>query len=196
MDSLSQEVIKLLNNKQETAFDMVFCLFFPRLVSFAKEYVPLQDAKNTVQDAFLSLWESSSEFNNQYQLQSYLYTSVKNNCLNVLRREKLNKDFVKESGIRNMDQLNIVSLDQLDTSTVAFHEIENIIRETLSELPPRCREVFVLSRYEGKKNSEIADLLGISVKSVEAQVTKALKIFKIVLKDYLPIISYLLLAGR
>ena len=193
MDSLSQEIIKLLNNKQETAYDVVFSLFFPRLVSFAKEFVSFHDAKNMVQDAFLSLWESKSEFNNEFQLQSYLYTAVKNNCLNQLRRERLNSNFLKESTRKEINQLNITSLNQLDTTTIAFQEIEDIIQKTLSGLPPRCRDVFVLSRYEGKKNAEIADLLGISVKSVEAQITKALKIFKIVLKDYLPLVSYLLL---
>ena len=196
MDFLSQEIIRLLNRKRETAYDVVFSLFFPRLVSFAKEYVSYHDAKNAVQDAFLALWESNSEFNNEFQLQSYLYTAVKNNCLNLLRREKLNKSFVEESTLKEIAQLNITSLEQLNTSVIGFQEIENIIRKTLTELPPRCKEVFVLSRYEGKKNSEIADLLDISVKSVEAQITKALKIFKIALKDYLPIVVYLLMVIR
>lgn len=191
MDSLSQEVINLLNKKQEAAFDIVFGIFFPRLVSFAKEYVSWYEAKNTVQDAFLGLWESKSEFSNEYQLQSYLYTAVKNNCLNILRRQKLKETFVKE-----VNQLNIDSLNQLDTSNDAFREIETIIANTLSELPPRCKEIFVLSRYNGKKNSEIAEILGISVKSVEAQITKALKIFKNVLKDYLPLVTYLLFVSR
>ncbi len=191
MDSLSQEVINLLNKKQETAYDIVFGIFFPRLVSFAKEYVSWYEAKNTVQDAFLGLWESQSEFSNEYQLQSYLYTAVKNNCLNILRREKLKETFIKE-----VNQLNIDSLNQLDTSNDAFREIESIIANTLSELPPRCKEIFVLSRYDGKKNSEIAELLGISVKSVEAQITKALKIFKNGLIDYLPLVAYLLFVSR
>lgn len=196
MDSLSQEVIKLLNRKHEAAYDVVFNLFFPRLVSFAKVYVSYDDAKNVVQDAFLSLWESDSVFNYEFQLQSYLYTAVKNSCLNILRREKLNKSFVKETTLKDITNLNINSLNQLDTSDIGFQEIEYIISKTLAELPPRCKEVFVLSRYEGKKNAEIAEFLNISVKSVEAQITKALKIFKIALKDYLPIIAYLLIVSR
>ncbi len=196
MDSLSKEVIKLLNRKQDMAYDVIFSLFFPPLVSFANQYVSFQDSKNAVQDAFLSLWENSPEFGNEFQLKSYLYTAVKNNCLNILRREKLKKNFEETLGLKEINKLNTASLDHLDTSIMAFQEIETIISKTLSELPPRCKEIFILSRYEGKKNSEIADSLDISVKSVEAQITKALKIFKVVLKDYLPVVSYFLFVNQ
>jgi RNA polymerase sigma-70 factor, ECF subfamily len=84
----------------------------------------------------------------------------------------------------------------LDTSVTTFQEIEAIIEKTLSELPDRCREIFVLSRFEGRKNHEIASELNISEKAVEAQITKALKQFKIALKDFLPILSYIFISGQ
>jgi RNA polymerase sigma-70 factor (ECF subfamily) len=67
-------------------------------------------------------------------------------------------------------------------------EIEQIINDTLEKLPPRCREIFILSRMEGKKNAEVASIFNISEKAVEAQITKALKVFKIALKDYLALL--------
>ncbi len=193
MNSLSNEIIELLNKKQDAAFEVVFSLYYPRLVFFAKEYVAYEDAKNLVQDAFVTFWEKNPPVENEPQLQSYLYTVVKNNCLMRLRHEKIKENFGKETELKIQNQIYLSALEQIDTSIVAFHEIETIMEKTLAELPPRCREVFILSRLDGKKNKEVAEKLNISVKAVESQITKALKMFKITLKDFLPILAYLLM---
>jgi RNA polymerase sigma-70 factor, ECF subfamily len=196
MKILSDEVIALLNKKQEAAFEVAFNLYYPRLVYFAKEYISDEDAKNAVQDAFISFWEKKPQLLSEYQLQSYLYTTVKNNCLMLLRHEKVKKNFEANKQIKIQNLLYTSALEQLDTSTTTFQEIEAIIEKTLSELPGRCREIFVLSRFEGRKNHEIASELNISEKAVEAQITKALKQFKIALKDFLPILSYIFISGQ
>ncbi len=192
MKSLSSEIIELLNSKQEAAFEVVFNLYYPRLVCFAEEYVSFEDARSLVQDAFIAFWEKGSNVINEQQLQSYLYTIVKNNCISSLRREKTRKKFLEESERNKLNQLYINALEQLDTSAMAFREIEAIIAKTLDGLPPRCREIFILSRFEGKKNHEVAKELNISQKAVEAQITKALKVFRIALQDFLPLLAYLL----
>ncbi len=196
MNSLSNEVLALLNKKQEAAFEVMFSLYYPRLVHFAKEYVPYEDAKNLVQDAFVSFWEKNPVVSNEFQLQSYLYTSVKNNCLMCLRHEKIARNFVDNTENRIHNQILFPALEQLDTSVTTFQEMEAIIEKTLSELPPRCREIFILSRFEGKRNNKIAEELNISLKAVEAQITKALKAFRVTLKDFLPILAYLLTANH
>jgi len=192
MKVLSTEIVSLLNKKNEAAFEVVFNVYYPRLVAFAKQYVPENDAFNHVQDAFVTLLDKSLSFINENQLQSYLYTSVKNNCLMFLRHEQVKKKY-SDQKIAGTSQkaLNIEALDRLDTSSLTFTEIEQIINDTMSGLPPKCREVFVLSRFEGKRNVEIAGLLDISEKSVEAHITKALKVFRIALKDYLTLLVYL-----
>ena len=196
MNSLSNEIIEMLNNKKEAAFEVVFNLYYPRLVYFAKEYVSYEDAKNLTQDAFVTFWEKNPIVSNESQLQSFLYTTVKNNCLMRLRHEKVKKKFTDKSKERIQNQVYLSALQQLDTSVLAFNELETIIEKTLADLPPRCREIFILSRFEGKKNHEIAETMEISVKTVEAQMTKALKILKIALKDFLPIIAYLLTSNH
>jgi RNA polymerase sigma-70 factor (ECF subfamily) len=192
MDSLSNKIIELLNKKQEAAFEIVFNLYYPRLVSFAKEYVSYEEARNLVQDAFVSFWEKNPIVLNEPQLQSFLYTTVKNNCLMRLRHEKVKKQFADKSKEKIQNQIYLFALEQMDTSVLTFQEIETVIEETIADLPPRCREIFILSRFEGRKNHEIAEKLEISVKAVEAQITKALKVLKIALKDFLPLIAYLL----
>lgn len=110
-----------------------------------------------------------------------------------LRHEKIKKGFADETEMKMQNQVYQSALEQLDTSEMAFHEIEAIIEKTLAELTPRCREVFVLSRLKGKKNHEVAQELNISTKAVEAQITKALKVFKGALKDFLPLLACLIM---
>ncbi|SMO32206.1 RNA polymerase sigma-70 factor, ECF subfamily [Saccharicrinis carchari] len=193
MDVLTNELLELLNKKQEAAFEVVFSLYYPRLVYFAKEYVPHEDAEGLVQDAFIAFWEKHPSLTNKFQLQSYLYTSVKNNCLMHLRHQKVKKRYDEMAALEMQNLLHLSALKQLDTSIVSFQEIESIIERTMADLPPRCREIFTLSRFENKKNQEVAKALNISVKAVEAQISKALKVLKIALKDFLPLLTYLFL---
>lgn len=190
MNSLSNEIIALLNQKQEATFEVVFRLYYPRLVLFAQNYVSFEDARGLVQEAFIAYWEKNPVLFNEAQLQSYLYTTVKNNCLMSLRHKKVVKNFNEKAEIKIQEQLSVNALEQLDTSELVFTEMEVIIEKTIAGLPPRCREVFFLSRMEGKKNQEIAEELNISVKAVEAQMTKALGIFRVALKEFLSVLAW------
>ena len=113
-----------------------------------------------------------------------------------LRHEKVKKKYAESSAYQKQNLLHQTALKQIDTTVITFQEIEKIIEQTLAELPGRCREVFVLSRIEGKKNQEIANELSISLKAVEAQITKALKTFRLTLKDYLPLVAFLLFINK
>lgn len=187
MDSLSNEAIQLLNTKNESEFETLFRLYYPRLVYFSNQYVPYEVAKGLVQESFMIFWENTLSFSSELQIRSYLYTIVKNKCLMRLRHEKVKKEFFERSQAASLQsELYQSALEQLDTSEVTFKELESIIQQTIDSLSPRCREIFLLSRYEGKKNHEIASDLNISLKAVEAQITIALKVFRVTLKDYLP----------
>ena len=192
MSSLSQDIIELLNKKNESAFEVMFSLYYPRLVYFAREYVPYEVARGVVQESFITYLDKNPTLGNEYQLRSYLYTLVKNNCLMHLRHQKVKDRFINKSNELGMQsQIYQSALEQLNTTEVTFKEMELIINKTLESLPPRCREIFILSRYEGKKNREVATDLNISVKAVEAQITNALKVFRVALKDYLPFLTFL-----
>ena len=191
MDSLSKETIELLNNKNHAAFETMFRLYHPRLVYFSKEYVSYEDAKGLVQESFIIFWENPLTFTHEAQIRSYLYTLVKNKCLMRLRHEKVKKEFVAKSEAEHLqNQIYQSALEQLDTSEVTFNEMESIIQKTIESLPPRCREIYLLSRHECKKNQEIATDLNISLKAVEAQITNALRVFRVALRDYLPFFIY------
>ncbi len=142
MKVLSNDMIALLNKKNEADFDVAFTVYYPWLVAFAKEYVPEEDARNFVQDAFITLLDKAPVFLNENQLQSYLYTNVKNSCLMFLRHEKVKKKYSDHKIAKEtLFGVNLEALERLDTSLVTFMEIEQIMNDTLEKLPPRCREI-------------------------------------------------------
>ncbi len=185
--------LEKIMNDDEVAFRSVYNDYFSKLYYFILEFIPQQDiAENIVQDTFFTLWEKRHTLNENTNLAPFLFSVAKNNCLYKLRDQRYRQKLF-DSNLCGEDELdlNIDVLKELDTSVFIFQEIEQIIERTLNGLPPQCRKVFELSRSENKKNREIAEELNISIKTVENQMTKSLKIFRIALKDYLPLVSYL-----
>ena len=172
----------------KSAFETLFRSFFPGLVLFAQKYVPDQDtATEIVHNVFLNLWEKREKVDTSTSLKSYLFRSVHNRCLNFIRdQKKFNRDetlFDRLDGDRYTD-----ASDHLEEQ-----ELEQRIFDSLQALPEKCREVFMMNRFEGLKYAEIAEKLNISVKTVEAQMSKALKILRENLIEYLKIIILFIL---
>lgn len=139
------------------------------LTGFARKYVrDLDDAKSIVHDVFVILWEKYPTLPADTNFKSYLFTSVKNRCLNHIRDRK--KFMTLESAHEN------IGAD--DKDDLAAVELETQIEVALNTMPAKCREAFELSRVKGLKYAEIADQMGISVKTVEAHITKALGILR------------------
>ena len=193
MRNPEDNILKMLRKGDEAAFEVVFKSFYSKLYAFSKDYVTDSAiAENIVQDAFMVLWNKRAGLEEKTNLNAYLYTVVKNLSLNYLRHISVSTAYQKyEKSKKEELNLNIQALNDLETSKLAVKEIEQIIEETLDNLPLRCREVFEMSRFSGMKNREIADELGITEKAVEANVSRALKALKISLKDYLPVFFFL-----
>lgn len=165
-------------------FEELFRNYFSPLMAFSRRILGDEDdAREVVHQVFINLWEKRSELDLSTSLKSYLYTSVNNRSLNVIRdRKKFSSEEVPESA------------GEWDVSAqIEAMELEEKIRAAIKTLPERCREVFELNRFEGLKYSEIASQLDISVKTVENQMTKALKILREQLGKYLSILLWLLL---
>ncbi len=187
------ELLKKLKNNDETAFKVIFNKYYSRLYYFIFEFISLEDiSENIVQDTFFTLWNKRDELADDSNLSAYLFTVARNNCLYKLRDQRYRQKLFSTNTLdQNELDLNMDVLSTLDSSAYTFEEINRIIEQTLEELPPQCRKVFVLSRFEEKKNREIAEELNISVKVVEKHISKGLKKFKESLKDYLPFVAYL-----
>lgn len=193
MLEFSSEIVKQFIKGDESAFKVIFNYFYPRLYHFIHEYIPNDDlVENMVQDTFLILWNKGNGLKEDTNINAWLYTVARNNCLKKLRDDKIRKALLFTVPLNELElEMNMEALSSLDTSELTFVEIERIIKSTLVKLPPQCRRIFELSRFENMKNIEIAGEMEISVKAVEGQITKALKLFKTALKDYLPLVSYL-----
>jgi RNA polymerase sigma-70 factor (ECF subfamily) len=166
----------------EVVFEELFRSHFKGLTHFAVTYVKDGEAaREIVQEAFLNLWEKRTGIDLSKPVKSYLATSVRNRCLNYLRdNKKYSSDLL---AIEN-------AAEQPDKMVEA--EIREKIAGSIGELPEKCREIFVLSRSENLKYQEIADRLQISVKTVEAQMSKALQHLRVRLTEYLTLILILI----
>ncbi|MFZ5940111.1 MAG: RNA polymerase sigma-70 factor [Bacteroidota bacterium] len=169
---------------EKQLFEQAFRKYFPGLLGFALKYLPdRDDAREVVHQVFINLWERRSEIDFSEPLKSYLFTSVYNRSLNVIRdRKKLSRE----------DRIPDRADESELSSRIETTELEQRIGESIAALPEKCREVFELSRFGGLKYSEIAAQLGISVKTVENHMNKALKILRERLIDYLTIVVWLL----
>lgn len=182
-----------LKEGDRTSFEHVFEHYYHRLHCFINEYVhDTEVAKNILQDVFLLLWEKKSILLDDTNLNAWLYTVTKNKTLKYLRHQEYVKTHIEISLLnQNENFLNAAALDSIDTSEFAFREIEKIIQRTLVSMPENIQTIFKLSRFENLKNREIAERLNISEKTVEANITKSLKLLRVALKDYLPLVLYL-----
>lgn len=186
-------LIEKLRSSDEAAFKVIYNKYVPRLYYFIREYVPQKDiVENIVQDTLMVLWDKRTTLSDDTNLSAYLYTVARNHCLHKLRDLKYLKKLIDPSKISELElKNNMDALISLDTSLLTFNEIENIIKGTMDQLPPQCRRVFSLSRFEGKKYKEIAEELKISQKAVERHISNALRLFRINLKEYLPLMAFL-----
>jgi RNA polymerase sigma-70 factor (ECF subfamily) len=138
----------------------------------------LDEAKGLVHDVFVRLWEKLSTLPHDTNFQSYLYTGVRNRGLNYIRDRK------KQVSFNNVPEEQLADTND---PLIAF-ELEREIEAAIQSLPEKCREVFELNRKEGLKYAQIADKMGISIKTVEGQMSKALGVLRERLGEFLTLL--------
>lgn len=162
--------IEKLKEGDERVFKQIFNEYYRPLTLFALKYVEnIEDAKEVVQDFFVRLWLRHSDIQISFSLKIYLYQSVRNACLNYLRDNKK----------RTQLQQNSITTDVISTDNALENllvaEQEEMLMKAIDKLPEKCKEIFILSRMERMNNKAIAEQLNISIKTVEAQITIALR---------------------
>ena len=181
------KIIEALHSGDEIVFEQLFRLHYERLCNYAAAILQdNDDAEEVVQQLFLNVWEKRLTLEIIVSLKSYLYRAVHNACLNKLKQQKVRKLYVDE-------QMQIADSSYDHTGQFILKtELEKQIHNAINTLPEQCRLVFKLSRFEEMKYAEIATHLGISIKTVENHMGKALRLMREQLKDYLPIIVALM----
>jgi RNA polymerase sigma-70 factor (ECF subfamily) len=179
--------ITALRKGEKKAYEEIYTEFFGVLYHLCIQYLHNEKiAEELVQDTFLKLWEIRESLNEQINIRSFLYTITKNSCLNHLRNQKISLKHQENMKYLEM-QFNYEALEKLG-NYVQFEELRNKIDDAISKLPSEIIETFSLSRFEEFSYKEIAEQQGISIKTVEARISKALRILRVELKDYLPLI--------
>jgi RNA polymerase sigma-70 factor (ECF subfamily) len=175
----------LINADSSVVFENLFKANFKSLHAYA--YSILKDdasAEEIVQQVFYKLWEKKDKLGELQSVPAYLYRAVHNDCLNLIKHSKV-KAAHQAHTLRNSNELDN------PTDQATLKEMQLKIDNAINELPEQCRIIFQLSRFEDMKYREIADRLGISVKTVENHMGKALRSLRTKLVAYLPVLALL-----
>lgn len=176
------------NSELYTSFKSDFHQLYQPLCQYANGFLEdLEASEDVVQEIFLKLWEKKQELVGKPELKFYLYIAVRNNCLTRIRRRS------SSPVEKNEVDWSTVSISDEKPDPYSFIDAPSIIREGLSRLPERCREIFILSRVSQLTYQRIADTMGISIKTVENQMGKAIKILKLYGKEKGDILLLLLI---
>lgn len=173
----NRRLIKKLISGEEKAYIFLLEKYHQQLNAYAVTLTHDQStAQDIVQNVFLKTWKSRKKLNPEFSIRNFLYKCVYNEFLNTYQKNKavvlLNKKYIEYS--------HEVAVEFDDNM---MSKMMDIVNREIKKLPPKCQKVFVLSKKEGLSNSEIADYLDVSIKTVEAQITKAFRILKNELGD-------------
>jgi RNA polymerase sigma-70 factor (ECF subfamily) len=175
-----RELLERLRAGDQAAFDSIFRSHYAHLVAFAQGL--LRDraaAEDSAQEVMLELWRRRAELVIQESLRAYLLRATRNRSLNQLRHAKVQRN--AEPKLVGEDSITATGAGKLVAG-----ELRDALSAAVAELPPACREVFQMSRGQGLRYAEIASTLGISVKTVESQMGKALRHLRMRLSEWLP----------
>ena len=175
-------------------FEQFYITWYSRAKYFAREYVTSEsDAENIVQDVFLHLYERRDLMDAYTNLTAYLFTSIKNRCLDYLRKWVLEQETAQ--GVQDEFEMELrMKYDSLEIFNTQFSDetdIGELLDNALQKLPERCRNIFIMNKLEGKKQKEIAEELNLSINTVESQMGIAYKKLREELKDCLPLFIFL-----
>jgi len=171
MDDIA--MFEAIRNGDLKVFEKLFRTHYDELCHFAYTYLKDWDAaEETVQDIFFQIWKKHEQLNIVKNVKAYLYQSVKNACLQIFKHKVVEKKYMDSLKIEGSKEAYLPD-DELES-----HEIQEKIERVIQSLPERCRDIFLLNRFEGLKYQEIADRLAISIKTVEANMGRALKVFR------------------
>ena len=164
----------------EERFKQIFENWYPKLLRFAKEYVDdWHEAEDILQNVFLKLWEKQTFLSTGTNLNAYLFTMVKNRCMDFLNHQKVVERFANHQKMKQHEAIfNHNAISKFASEPMDIETLERLVEKAIAELPGQCRKVFELSRYEGLKYREIAERLGISVKTVETHISNALNLLR------------------
>lgn len=168
-----------MNEKFDATYQTLFHKYYPCLIFYATRLVGEEDAEDVVQDVFLELWRRQESIEIGDQIQAFLYRAVYTRALNVLKHRNVESGYCAAMEEINQRRAEFYQPDNNEViRRIEDRELRKEIHDAINELPDKCKEVFKLSYLHDMKNKEIADALGVSLRTVEAHMYKALKFLR------------------
>jgi len=178
LEALTNKVVKIESREQ---FEGLFRQYYANMCAYANNFlIDIEAAEEVVQEVFFKLWTQRESLEITSSISSYLFRAVRNTCLNLIKHVTIRENF------KAYNQSQIDHEEVTDVDSMILSELENRIAKAIDQLPAERKKIFIYSRYEGLKYKEIADKMGISIKTVENQMGSALKFLRTELQDYLP----------
>lgn len=183
-------LIESLRDGDEKAYTYLIDTYHHKLCVYANSLVKnIYSAEDIVQNVFIKVWEQRARLKSDHAIKSFLYKLAYNEFIDLYRKNQslfsLEKTYY--------DALNSVVLED---DSESFQRILKVVNKEIESLPPKCKEVFVLSKKEGLTNIEIAEHLELSIKTVEAQITKAFSILRSSLEERVKSALFLLFGKK
>ena len=188
---MESEKLKLLALKQgdKKVFESVFREFYNPLCIHARRYlIDPEQAEEVVQEMFFKMWERRDSLSVSSSISAYMYKAVSNHALNYIKYQRVTRQYQEYVGFHTDNSQVGTALDLLVHS-----DLECKFTALVKTMPERRRMIFEMSRFEGLRYSQIAEKMGISVKTVEIQMSKALEFMRDKLREYLPVVLFLIL---
>lgn len=176
-------------------FNKLFSNYRGIFIRFANTYIQDEEtAEDIVVDSLVYYWENRHSLTSDSNIPAYIMEVVKHKSLNYLRNQRIREDIEQNlwAHMERVRKLKITTLEACDPEELFSSEAQHLIDKTLESLPEKTRTIFIMSRYENKTHKEIAEHFGLSTKSIEFHISKALNILRKRLKDYLPLILFFL----
>ncbi|HZK95119.1 MAG TPA: RNA polymerase sigma-70 factor [Prolixibacteraceae bacterium] len=190
--NLPSNILKGLSIGDEETYIFLFREYYVSLCAYSRRYVGRKDiAEEIVSDTFLKIWENRKRLEINASIKAYLFHAVCNNSLNFLRKLKAENnlgEYFKETSSENLGFE--VTSEEIEEQSLIMENMNQKIEEAVNLLPEQQQKAFRLKRMEGRKTKEVAEIMGLSVKTIEMHLSKATLHLRQNLKDYLP--SFLL----
>lgn len=175
------EIREKLKAGDAQAFDIIYTHYYRGLFAFAYQYVDQSDAEEIIQDVMLWLWENHFLLMPELSLKSLLFEAVKNRCLNKIAHLQMRQRVHERLYEKYKERFE-------DPDFYVEEEIRNLISKAINDLPVDYREAFEMNRFDNLTYNEIAEKKGVSFKTVAYRISQSLKILRIKLKDYIPLV--------
>jgi RNA polymerase sigma-70 factor, ECF subfamily len=163
-------LVRRIKENDKFAFELIFNKFNRKLYYFTLGYVHSQaESEEIIQNVFVSLWENRDMLNDAFSIQNYLYKATVNHIYNYFKHQLVRRRYVENMILEGTD------IDQETVQDILTNDLGDMVNKIIGELPLRQRVIYRLSRVDGLSHSEIAQRLGLSIRSVENQIYRALK---------------------